>query len=141
MAKKKREKFNNNFKVHNEEADRIRNLANDELLDFVAKQHELVRMLEKSKKTDTQIQGLKVKIAEHKVEVYDNPQLKELESKVKELKEELKDDELVQMENELREESKPLNEDVVSNKGKFNLAMEEFRTRKDKGMIKIQVGR
>lgn len=140
MAKKKKSKFNNSFKVHNDEADKIRNLPNDELLDYLTKKHELLRMLIRSKKMDAEIMSLKDHVKRKKEELWkSDSRLEKLLDEVKNLKEELKDDELVDYENQLKDASQPLNLDIQENRGMFNLSMEEVRSRKELGILKIAI--
>jgi hypothetical protein len=138
MAKKKKIEANNPFKVPNEKADEVRGLSNDDLIIRTSMEYQNLRAAERIKKNDPELQRLKEEVATFRSEIKNNPEVMELEEQLKNKKKELVEEDQARLEEELRNQAQPFNEDIQSFRSVFMLAMDEINRRREMGVLKYQ---
>lgn len=135
MAKKKK-KFNNPHKVPNEEADELRNLGNEDLLQKLRNFHQNLIYAERAKKSDPEIMRIKEALVEFKEEIKNHPDVVEKEEALKAFKEGLVEEEQARLEEELKNIRQPIADDVTNSRNRFRFCMEELNSRCDMGIFK-----
>lgn len=133
--KKKKQKFNNPYKVPNEKADEIFKLENEKLIQEVDVQYRNWQAVIVQKKTDPQVTDLKEQKTTIVEEIENHPKYVEAFENFKKIKEDLVTEELARIKEELKNTLEPYKEDIDHFRGMFRLCMDELNSRIQKGAI------
>lgn len=136
--KKKKEKFNNPYKIPNDIADEVRRLPNPELVGRAAQEYRNWMGAVRAKKVDGEVQRLKEDIKNVKKDITEHPEIVRLSEELEKKTQELISEELARMQEELKNANQPHNEDIKNFRDLFKLAMDEVNDRRDMGVLKIQ---
>ena len=137
MAKKKKgPKFNNPHSVPNDTADEIRRLDNDGLIARASLEYNDWIGYEKVKKNDGTVADMREQIKDLKKEIEADAELVQMKEAYEKRKAELVSEEQARLEEEIKNELQPLQEDVKNARGRFRVAMDEISNRHKLGVLK-----
>jgi hypothetical protein len=139
-GKKKKQRFNNPYKIENSVADDVRRLSNKDLVDRATLEYQNWKMYERTKKTDGEIERLRGDLKKVRDEVTNNAQVVEMKDKLKKLQDELTDAAEATLKEELKNLNQPHTEDIRKAKSLFQLALDEIANRKVMGAFEIRNG-
>lgn len=128
-------KFNNPFKVPNQQATEIRSASHKELIARASIEYQNWQAVKSQKKSDPQIKNVKDDIKEFETEIKEDPRYQELEEEYKTRKEELITEDHARLKEELKNLNEPYNEDIKAFENLFKLCMDEIKTRKESGLL------
>lgn len=137
MAKKRKKRSNNSYKLPDQVATDILNLNNKELIGRVTMEYANWTASMVSKKEDGQLKAVNAQIKDLEDEVKSMDEVIEMEYKLAELKESLSSEKLATYKEEKKNLLEPYNEDIKFFKGCFQLSMDEMNRRKNEGLFNV----
>lgn len=135
MAKNKKPKFNNPYKVPNDDATAIRALDNQALVSKAALEYKNWIAYIKVKKGDGNLIDVREQIKGLKDEINNRAEVIEMTEKLKKFKDDLVSEEQAKLEEVAKNAAQPFNADIQAFKGVFQVAMDEIARRKDSGAM------
>jgi len=137
MAKQRKKKFNNSYKLPDHVATEILNLNNKELISRAAVEYANWKVSEETKKADPALKAAKSQIREINKEVEESDAVVQLKQELQDLKESLYSEKLETYKEELKNLSEPYKEDITHFKACFRLTMDEVNRRRQEGLLTV----
>jgi chromosome segregation ATPase len=137
MGKKSRKKYSNKYNLPDHIASEILKLNNKEIISRASTEYASWMASEDTKKADTALKAVRTQIRELNAEVNEAEEVKELEGKLKDLKESLYSEKLETYKEEAKNLLQPYKEDITFFKSSFRLTMDEINRRKHAGLLTV----
>jgi predicted transcriptional regulator len=135
MAKRKKPKFNNQYKIDNSRADEIRSLPNDKLVERASLEYCSWKETERLKKEDPEVAAVRAKLKDVTEAIKEDPQYVKAKEDFNAVVDTLIDESEATYKEELKNLMQPFSEDLKLFRGSCRLAWDEINARRLSGKL------